>query len=84
MHTVIKTGPGTVELNFLWLPTVIGMNGTLKTEMEKVIKEKVLGLPMDEDGLEEVDQIVIEYLMQKFPNVKGLALYLDALKYVEL
>jgi hypothetical protein len=84
MHTVVITGRGEVELNYMWLPTCIGMNSVLKAEMEKALADKVVGIPLDEQGLEKVDEIVIEYLESKFPGVKGLANYLDALKFIEL
>lgn len=84
MHTIVATGPGQVELNYMWLPTCIGMNSVLKTEMEKELANQIVGLNLDEEGLDKADQIVVAFLEKKFPNVKGLALYIDALKFIEL
>lgn len=83
MRSIVLAGEGAVELNYMWLPTFIGMNTVLKKEMETELQPFLLGIPLTEQGLDEIHQKVIEYLSKKFPDVKGLDLYLDALKFVE-
>jgi hypothetical protein len=82
MKAVIKTAPGEVELNWMWLPTFVGMNAQLKKELEERLAPKLMSLPIDE-GLEQAHEMVIDFLVERFPNLKGLRDYLDALKYVE-
>ncbi len=83
MRTVIRTAPGVVELNWMWLPTFIGMNAQLKTEIEERLKPKLEGQPLTGDTLDKAHTEVISFLLEKFPDIKGLNDYLDALKYVE-
>ncbi len=84
MRSIILAEGGVVELNYMWLPTFIGMNAVLKKEMETELQPSVLGIPLTEQGLDEIHQKVVEYLVKKFPDAKGLELYLDSLKFVEL
>lgn len=81
MKAVVRTGPGELELNWTWLPTWIGMNGALKKEIEDALKSKLEGQPMDE---ELANQMVMDFLVVRFPKVLGLYDYLDGLKYIEL
>ncbi len=84
MRAIVLAGDGAVELNYMWLPTFIGMNAVLKREMENELQSTLLGIPLTEQGLDEIHQKVVEYLVKKFPDARGLDMYLDALKYVEL
>lgn len=84
MRVIVTTGKGVVELAYTWLPTFIGMNTPLKKEMEKELSKKVLGRPLDERVLDEVHDLVIDWLCEKFPHIEGLRDYLDGLKYVTI
>lgn len=84
MRAVVLLEQGVVELNYMWLPTFIGMNTVLKQEMEKDLSEKLKGLTLDDKGLNRAHSIVVEYLSAKFPEVKGLSRFLDAMKFIEL
>lgn len=84
MRAIVHTGDGVVELNYLWLPTVIGMNASLKQLMEKALKEELKLIPLDEAGLDRAHDIVVKYLLDKFPSVRGLDKYLDGMRYLEL
>lgn len=84
MRAIVDLGDGSVELNYLWLPTVIGMNAGLKREMERDLQGKLTGIRLDDEGLDKAHAIVVDYLVQKFPWVRGLADYLNAVKHVEL
>lgn len=82
MRAVVRTAPGVVELNWTWLPTWIGMNAQLKKELEERLAPKLEGRPLEE-ALDDAHEMVIEFLVEKFPALKGMRDYLDALKYVE-
>jgi hypothetical protein len=84
MRVVVTTGKGIVELSYLWLPTFIGMNTPLKKEMEKELAKKVVGRPLDERVLDEIHDLVIDWLCERFPNIEGFRDYLDSLKYVKI
>lgn len=83
MRAVVQVGPGTVELNYMWLPTSIGMNSLLKQEIEKVLTDKLQGLPLDNVGLDKAHDIVVAFIIDKFPEVDGLGRFLDGMKYIE-
>lgn len=82
MRLVLKTGPGEVQLNWSFLPTFIGANTALKTEVEKVLGPRLVGEPLDEATLDMAHDAVLEMLVEKFKELEGLREYLDALKYV--
>lgn len=84
MRAIVHSEEGVLSLNYLWLPTVIGMNTVLKQSLEKDLQEKLVGTQADETGLDQAHDIVVQYLCEKFPGVRGLRGYLDALKTVEL
>jgi hypothetical protein len=84
MRLVVETEPGILELAYTWLPTFLGINGQFKQEMEKVLKDKIVGLTLDERGLEQAHRFVIDYICEKHPGIKGLYEYLDALKFVHV
>ncbi len=84
MRAVVSVGDGVLELNYMWLPTAIGMNSLLKQEMEKHLSEKIQGLTLDDRGLDQAHQLVVDFLEKKLPDVEGLARFLDGMKYLEL
>jgi len=83
MRTVVITSPGVLELNFMWLPTWIGSNGQLKKRLEEELKDKVVGRPLTENELDEINEEVIALLEKLNPSVEGLRDYLDGLKFVK-
>lgn len=83
MRCVQYIGNGVVELNYMWLPTWIGQNTALKAELEKKLKEDVVGRGVTEELLDDLHDAVINYLTEKYP-IEGLFDYLDGLKFVEL
>lgn len=82
MRTVVPTEDGILEVNYMWLPTFIGMNNQLKKEMEEAIKDKIEGKVLSEELLNEADNLVIEYLEKKFVTIEGLRDYLNGLKFI--
>ena len=82
MRTIIKTGPGEVQLNWMWLPTFIGSSTVIKTEIEKLIGPRLVGQPLDDATLDMANEEIIDFLQKKFSYIVGLREYLDALKFV--
>lgn len=82
MKTVIRTGPGRVELNYMWLPTWLGQNHQLKVELEKTISKEFVGKELTEKTLNEMHEMVVDIILKKHP-LPGLFDYLDGLKFVE-
>ncbi len=81
MRTVIKTAPGVVELNYMWLPTFVGMNSTLKWKMEQRLKPKLEGKELTNSLLDEANELVIKFLCEEFP-VEGLGEHLRSLRKI--
>lgn len=71
-----------LELNWMWLPTFIGMNTELKKELEEHIRPMVEGKDVHEGLLQLVDTEIIAFICKKFPDVAGLDHYLTILLLV--
>lgn len=82
MRLVVATEPGVVELNFMWLPTWMGINPQLKKDLETELKPLLLGKGLTDDLLEQVHEYALNYIVQRHPHFEGLRDYLDALKFV--
>lgn len=67
----------------MWLPTWIGMHGQLIKEIEQHISPIFVGQLLTDEVLDRAGEVVLQYLSEKFPNIKGIFEYLDGLKYVE-
>jgi hypothetical protein len=80
MNVVVQTDPGVLELNFMWLPTWIGMNANLKKEIEEELRKEIEGKPLDTTRAHD---FVVRLLVKKYPELRGLDHYLDGLKYIE-
>lgn len=83
MRAVTYEGDGVLSLNYMWLPTFIGLNAILKTQMERDLHDQLKGLSSSDADLDRAHDAVVAYLVQRFSDVRGLDLYLDALKYIE-
>jgi hypothetical protein len=75
--------PGSVELAYTWLPTWVGMNTALLTRMQEKLIPTIQGRPLTEETLDEVNQLVIDFLVETFPQLTGMRDYLDGLKFIE-
>lgn len=73
-----------VELNYMWLPTWLGQNAQFKRDLEKALRSEIEGLELNEDTLNRIDRMVLQYIVDHNPHVQGLYDYLDGLKFVEL
>lgn len=84
MRLVVSPEDGVVELNYTWLPVWIGINTSLKNDLEKAIGDQLVGKPLTEESLDEAHDMVVDFFVQRFPQMKGLRDYLDALKFVTI
>ncbi len=78
-----RTGPNTVGVNYMWMPTFIGMNGALIKEIEDHVAPLLIGQGLTEEALAIANDAALDFLTKKFPDISGLFEYLDGLKYVE-
>ncbi len=83
MRAVVHVSEGVLELNYMWLPTAIGMNSLLKKEIEESLSKKLTGIVLDENSLDWAHNLVVEFLVKKFPELDGLERFLDGMKYLE-
>ena len=81
MRLTVQTEPGVIELNFMWLPTWIGMNNLIKKEIEEKVGVLFLSRVINDTTLDELDEAIIEMLQAKFPSIH-FEDYLRALKHV--
>ena len=85
MLAVVRTAPGVVEVNYLWLPTWIGMNAALMRDVETHMKAHVaVGQPLNDETLRGMHNEVVLYLSTRFPDLAGLGQYLNGLTAVEV
>lgn len=84
MRLVHLTTDNTLELNFMWLPTWLGINKSALSAIKDDIAAKVAGLPATEDNLDVIHERVVEVLAEKYPHIVGLKDYLDGLKFIQI
>lgn len=82
MRAVVQTGPGKLELNYMWLPTFIGLSSRMKADLEERLSPELVSREMTDEVLDFAHDRVVEYLIEKFP-IPGFRDYLDALKFVQ-
>lgn len=82
MKLVDRTGPNTVGLNYMWLPTWIGMNVMLIKEIEAAVSPVIVGRELTDHVLDEASAAVVRVLQDKYPSLSGLNDFLDGLKFV--
>lgn len=82
MRAIVAVAPGELELNYMMLPTFIGMNAILKKELEVSLKPLIEGQEWTESALDQAHDAVLDFLEKKFPALHGLREYLEALKYI--
>lgn len=83
MRAVVATGPGKLELNFMWLPGFISYNGDFKKELEAKLAPKLTGKPMTDETLDFAHERVLDLICEKFAAIKGLRDYLEAMKFID-
>ncbi len=82
MRFVHRTDEGVIDVNYMWMPTFIGMNAQLKAELEQKLNEQFANQALSDGVLDEMHDTIIELLMQKFTFAPGLRDYLEAVKHV--
>jgi hypothetical protein len=82
MRAVVVTEPGKLELNYMWLPTFIGMSNRMKMELEQKLAPELVGKELTEGMLDLAHERVVDFILEKFP-LPGLRDYLDAIKFVQ-
>lgn len=83
MRAVSSPEPGVVEVNWMWLPTFIGLNKELMARAEAEIGPKLLGRDLTDEVLDEAHELVVDFLVESCPGIEGLREFLDGLKYVQ-
>jgi hypothetical protein len=84
MHAVVHTARGVIELNWMWLPTWIGMNANIKKDVEKKLGDLIVGMEITHANLDTMHEMVVDEIVALNPSVEGLREYLDGLKYVRI
>jgi hypothetical protein len=83
VRTIVRVDKGVLEVNYMWLPSWIGMNSVLLKELAEHMQKKSVGREFNDDLLDELDTEAIRFLMERFPSIKGLGGYLMGLRGVE-
>jgi hypothetical protein len=81
MRLIVSTEPGVVELNYMWLPTFIGLDNNLKAQLEEKLAPSLVGKELSDDLLDEVSEKAMDLICEHYP-LEGLRDYLDAIKFV--
>lgn len=71
-----------VFLNYMFLPTFIGLNKAIQQELEVKFSSMLVGKEATEDLLDETHEAILDFIEERFPDVDGLRDYLDAMKFV--
>lgn len=69
-------------LNYMWLPTFIGVDTSVKQRLEAAVANKFIGRPLTDDLLVEMHNEVVQTLTSFYPALNGLRDYLDSMKFV--
>lgn len=80
MLLVAELEVGVPELLYMWLPTWIGMNSVLKEEIETHMRKQFVGTRATP---QEMHNAVIDFIVNRFPEVQGLREYLLAVERVK-
>jgi hypothetical protein len=85
MRVVVKVPdePGVLELNFMWLPTWIGMNVRLQAQLKEKLGKEFVGMEINDDSLDAMSKVVVDTLVELHPHITGLREYLEALKCID-
>ena len=83
---IVELIDGAFEIRWTWLPFWLATNPKLRTSLEGELRTLVAlnGLTDSEADLEVLHTHVLNRLDALFPQVKGLAEFLDGMKELEL
>lgn len=82
MRTVVLTDAGTLELNYMWLPTWVGLNARLKQKLERELAPQIEGRTATDKELDRINLLVIDEIVKECP-LPGVRDYLDGLKFIK-
>jgi hypothetical protein len=82
MRAIVSIVPGEIELNWTFLPSFIGLNSSLKKEIEDALRADLEGMEWTEATLDKAHGLVVDYLVKKFSAISGLREYLDSLRFI--
>lgn len=83
MRFVVRTGPGVVELNWMWLPVFCGQSTVLRQRIEKELAPELAGKELTDAVLDAASDRVIDIICTVHSALPGLRHYLDSIKFVE-
>lgn len=81
MLAVVRTGEGAIAVNYLWLPTWVGMNAALVRDIDAAVGEKFVGQALTDETLLAAHERVVQYVTERF-KLTGLKEYLDGVRQV--
>ena len=84
MDLVIPTGDGNVEINFSWLPTWLGLNQPMLSQISSKMFESFVGRTIDAECIAQMNTEVIRLLCEEFSAINGLDTLLKALEHVRI
>lgn len=84
MRAIMRTDEGVIELNYMWLPTWLGMNSVVKKQLGDKLAPSFVGRTIDEAELDKMNDETIDAIVAMFPLMDGLRDYLDGLKFVHI
>lgn len=87
MRFVHLTAPGRLELNYMWLPTWLGINAMALKAINEALESRVKSAAIEatEEALDNLNDLVIDVLVEKYGSIHaGLRDYLDGIKFVTM
>jgi len=77
-----RDNPNVFEVAWMWLPSFIGQNSSLLSDLDKALTEHFEPpVEVNENKLNEIHQFVIDWICDKI-KIKGLWHYLSAIERV--
>ena len=84
IRLIVGTDPQTVEINYTWLPTWLGLNEQLISKLADRIRPLAVGRVIDDDTLTVLENRLILLLVQEFPYIEGLDVLLRAVHNITI
>jgi hypothetical protein len=83
MRLIVRSGPGKVELSWMFLPAFLAYDATMKGALEKKLAGELVGKPLNSDTLDWAHEQALDFICDYHKAIKGLRDFLDAIKFVE-
>lgn len=83
MRFVIRTSPGVVELNWMWMPAFLAHDAALKKRIEDELAPLLTGKELTEDLLDAAHEHALDVMCAWHKSLTSLRDYLDAIKFVD-